>query len=156
MAETMGLRVLPAPKQSYLLRLSKCQRLPDFPLKELSATPLSTTPYLLTSRNFSSVRRSSERMTVYRGEGEGEGDHGTIMATPFSFCTSDVELADGEFVSSRSSRGGGPHQLIFSDDDAPCRRRHLGHSAADGQRLQLEQRAEALALQPEDGGGRLS
>ena len=36
-------------------------------------------------------------MTVYRGEGEGEGDHGTIMATPFSFCTSDVELADGEF-----------------------------------------------------------
>ena len=89
MAEAMGLRVLPAPKQSYLLRLSKCQRLPDFPLKELSPTPLSTTPYLLTSRNFSSVRRSSERMTVYRGEGEGEGDHGTIMATPFSFCTSD-------------------------------------------------------------------
>ena len=34
-------------------------------------------------------------MTVYRGEGEGEGDHGTIMATPFSFCTSDVELAGG-------------------------------------------------------------
>lgn len=87
-------------------------------------------------------------MTVYRGEGEGEGDHGTIMATPFSFCTSDVELAD--------VFGGVPVKLIFSDDDAPCRRRHLGHSAADGQRLQLEQRAEALALQPEDGGGRLS
>jgi hypothetical protein len=66
-------------------------------------------------------------MTVYRGEGEGEGDHGTIMATPFSFCTSDVELADGEFVSylSVSSRciylsiylcvrgGGGPHQTYF-------------------------------------------
>lgn len=97
-------------------------------------------------------------MTVYRGEGEGEGDHGTIMATPFSFCTSDVELADGEFVSylSRCAWGGVPIKLIFSDDDAPCRRRHLGHSAADGQRLQLEQRAEALALQPEDGGGRLS
>ena len=53
-------------------------------------------------------------MTVYRGEGEGEGDHGTIMATPFSFCTSDVELADGEFVSSRSSRARGSPSNLYS------------------------------------------
>ena len=47
-------------------------------------------------------------------------------------------------------RTDGAYPELYPDDDS-----FLGHSAADGQPLQLEQRAEALALQPEDGGGRL-